>query len=77
MEVTREQTDESVESYGKGSYATGDNIMAGMVLTKAGLMDYPKPPKLLSVARQKKSLPPPPPASSSAGMSTRWRWTWT
>ena len=71
MEVTREQKDVSVESYGKGSYATGDDIMAGMVLTKGGQMDYPKPPpKSLSVAPQKKSLPPPPPAATSAGMST-------
>ena len=39
---------------GKGSYATGDDIMAGMVLTNAGQMDYPKPPpKSLSVAPQK------------------------
>lgn len=59
--------------YSKGSYATGDDIMAGMVLTKGGKLDYPKPPpKSLSVAPKKKGGSTPPekgtaPASSSLG----------
>eukprot|EP00040_Diaphanoeca_grandis_P024415 m.134137 g.134137 ORF g.134137 m.134137 type:complete len:1210 (+) comp29722_c0_seq1:135-3764(+) len=51
MEITREQSDTTHPSYSKGSYATGDDILAGMVLTKDGKLDYPKPPpKSLSVA---------------------------
>ena len=54
MEITREQSDTAAESYARGSYATGDDIMAGMVLTKDGKLDYPKPPpKSLSVASSK------------------------
>ena len=72
MEVTREQTDTTAESYNKGSYATGDDIMAGMVLTKNGKLDYPKPPpKSLSIAPsgpKVKTVPPPP--KGVEGMST-------
>jgi len=72
MEVTREQTDTTAESYNKGSYATGDDIMAGMVLTKNGKLDYPKPPpKSLSIAPsgpKVKAVPPPP--KIVEGMST-------
>eukprot|EP00038_Savillea_parva_P007620 m.171436 g.171436 ORF g.171436 m.171436 type:complete len:1201 (-) comp13373_c0_seq1:92-3694(-) len=55
-EITREQTDTTVESYNKGSYAIGDDIVCGMVLAKEGKLDYPKPPpKSLSVAPPKKT----------------------
>mmetsp|Transcript_26214 Transcript_26214/g.68857 ORF Transcript_26214/g.68857 Transcript_26214/m.68857 type:complete len:1186 (+) Transcript_26214:139-3696(+) len=56
MEITREQLDTAAESYSKGSYATGDDILAGMVLTKGGKLDYPKPPpKALSVAPKRRA----------------------
>ena len=71
MEVTREQTDTAAESYNKGSYATGDEIMAGMVLTKNGKLDYPKPPpKSLSVAPSGPKIKVAPPPKAEDGMST-------
>jgi len=69
-QITREQSDTSVDSYSKGSYAKGDDIVAGMLLTKDGKLDYPKPPpKALSVAPKTAPKPPAPPASAG-GNST-------
>lgn len=77
MGITREQIDITKPSYSEGSYAVGDDIMAGMVLTKGGKLDYPKPPpRSLSIVSSAPRAQVRPPAPSQAATSVTTSLVW-